>query len=388
MASKLEESTQTVKKLAIGCGIFVIIILIATVTMSFIKDEEEQYYPYPRSSEKSFGTLPELEFESIKFENLENLEYKLDTADGKLQTFPPILYVFKTKTPRQAFTASDDAKETAKKLGFIDQPKTPSNTMFKWTKDSQTLKLDRLYWTVSLTTDYKSDDRIIVQNDLLPDIEPYIDTARAHFNKADLFPSGYSGASTQANYMRMTPKFNFLRASSSSEASFIRVDFFKNFEATSVYIPEDASDEKKRELQKLRVFANVLSDNPHKGLLYLIMGGRDGANEVFELKYSNWEIESSSTYPVISTYEAWEEVKNGNGFLRSIYEETKLPYESNLNLEIEAFHVTDVQLAYYSKNEYLEYIQPFYVFKGAAPIVGSDRDAFFSIYYPAIKGKE
>ncbi len=385
MASKLEESTHTAKKLLIGCGILILISLIVILGSKLFKKKEPPFYPFEKSPRAEFGPLPELTFESLELKNLENINYKIDTVDGKLKNFPQIVNVYKTALPRQSFTAYDDALKLASKYNFTGEPQQLTNTLLKWTKDFQVLTIDKLYWTVSITTDYKSDPSVFKANDISPDNEPYISAAKNFLGFGNLLPEEYLKGEAKVTLLKLNKDFKFQLASSASEADFVRVDFFKKNEIISVNFPSDATEEVKKEIEKYREYAKLYLDNPNEGTIYVIMGGKDGVEKLYELQYTNWQLEARSTYLAISTDKAWENVKNGKGYLRAVYDANESPFESNLNLEIEAFHITNVELAYYTSRQYHNFLIPFYKFSGAAPIKGTNRNAIFVIYYPAIE---
>ena len=145
MASRLEETTKTTKKLIIGCLVVIGLILLYTFVSNLLEKEPPPFDPRPKVAYQKFGPLPRLEFESFQLVEGTEAEFQIETTDAKLPTFYPIINVYKTKTPHQSLTAHDDAIEIATNLAFTSSPKTISSTELKWTNGAKTLKINKLY---------------------------------------------------------------------------------------------------------------------------------------------------------------------------------------------------------------------------------------------------
>ncbi|MFC1780355.1 hypothetical protein ACFLY9_01530 [Patescibacteria group bacterium] len=385
MASKLEESTQTAKKIGIGCLVVVGIVILYGIASSIFRPEPEPYNPYPQAANKELGELPVLEFEPLPLAEGSNPEYKIETTDGKLPKLPTIVNVHSTKTPRQSLTAQDDAVEIAHSLGFNSEPIVVSPTELKWTNGARTLQIDKLYKIVNLTTNYSKDEEASKYHEILPDGGPYIQTAMSNLTNAGLLPADYGdNPATNVTYMKLNSNFTLEKAKSASDAGFVRIDFFKSIESVGVTVPEGISEEQQDEILDMRIFSEVLTDSPHEGLIYIILGGKGGSQNIYEVQYIDWELDTKSTYDLISLKDAWSSVKNGEGYIRSLYETNYNPFIKYLPLNVQSFLLTNVETVYYSSKEYLKYIQPMYKFTGIATLP-DDQRADYTIYYPAVK---
>jgi len=387
MASQLEQSTELAKKIGIGCLIFIVIILLGNFIINLFKKPEPPYNPFPQYAKEEFGDLPNIELSSLEISDKTNPEYKIETTDGQIPNLPSIVYVYKVKTPRQSLTAEDDAKSIAESLNFREDPNPISETELEWIQGERVLTINKLYKTVSIKTAYprlESEER---SNDIEPHEHVYINAASSFLNQAGLFPSQYDQANLSSLiYLKLNSNFELVQAKSAQDANFVRVDFFRNFESVGVTIPPGASDEEKEQYESYRVFSQGVLENPYEGAVSIILGSSSNKNQIYELSYTDWELENRSTYYLQGENNAWEQVIQGNGYLRSLMEINSNPFSIYSPREVKSFLLTDVDVVYLIPKSYQKYILPVYRFSGIAISPDDDEaDLEFNIYYPAIK---
>jgi len=386
MTSKLEKSTKSSKKIILGCLIFVVLILTTNFIINAFKKPPPPFNPYPTSAEKGFGDLPKLDFESVAISENSKPEFKIETSDGTLPTLPTIVNVFKTKTPRQSLTAEDEANEIANSLGFNENaiPITPTET--KWVNSTKELIINKLYNTVSITTNYQKDKQALAKHEIFPDSSVYSKTAISYLKAADILPESYKeGESNIVTYLKLNQSYNFEKANSAEDANFVRVDFFRDIETVSVEFPERLSQKEINKWLEYRFFSKLNTDNPSEGLIYIILGGTRGINDIYELSYVNWELEDKTTYYLVTAEDAWNQVKEGKAYLESLLETNANPFQTYSPYDVNSFLLTDVKIIYYSSKSYLPYIQPLYKYSGVATLNNDDKQLEFIFYYPAIK---
>jgi hypothetical protein len=389
MASNLEKSTQQAKKIGIGCIILIVVVLLANFIRGLFQEEPLPCNPYPTTATSDFGQLGLLEFNFLKLGEGSNPEYKIETVDGQLPSISKLAYVYKTKVPRHSFTSHDEAVAIADELGFKSEPNATSSTMLQWKEGTKTLNIEKLLKTVSLTTNFKKDEEALANHTILPDAEPYVTTAESILSRAGLLPTDYSGAQTKVTYLKMNQNYEFVRADSSQDANFVRVDLQRPLDyLTPEFINRCTKSEQEQIEENPSAYkkeAYELTDNPEEGMIYMILSGTRGTASLNVLQYTNWEIESTSTYNLVELKDAWESVTNGGGYLTSLYRMNDNPYRDYSPINIVTFYLTDAELAYYSSIEYIEYFQPFYKFTGIATKEGeTDPDFNFTYYYPAL----
>lgn len=390
MASQLEKSTELAKKLGIGCLILIVLVLVINFIVGLFKQPEPPYDPYPKYAQEEFGTLPALEFESLPLTENSSPEYKIETTDGKLPDLPPIVFVYQTKTPRQSLTAEDDANEIAKSLNFQDESRPISDTEVEWTQGGRVLTINKLYNTVTIRTAYQR----LAPEDRTNEIEPYensyISSATSYLKQAGLFPANYQEDNLNSLiYLKLNSDFELIQAKSAQDADFVRVDFFQNYESVGVTIPPGSSDKEKEKYESYRIYSQTVLDNPYEGAISIVIGSTSNKNKIYELSYTDWELEDRSTHYLIDENEAWEQVQKGNGYIRTLKEVNSNPFAGYTPQDIKSFLLTDVEIVYLFPKTYNKYIQPIYQFSGIAKRQDSEAtDLEFNIYYPAVKQEE
>jgi len=385
MSTKLEQATEKTKKIFIGCSIFVIAVLMINLVISIFKKDEEIPPIYPQTADESFKTLPKISFDNLEITNPNEVEYILDTVDGKVPlTYIPVTHVFKNKTPYQSLTAYEDSVNIAKKFDFTTQPQTPSETELVWTSGIRSLTINKLYKTVDITVDFKSE--------AIQKLETEITQELAYFEQmsSSILKSAGLSAPTkaEARYIKLNPNGTFSQVNSTTEADFVRIDFYNVYETLKLNLPEGLKDEEiVKYTNEYGIFSDELGENPKEGIIYMILGGAT-SKDVYFLKYSKWEIEKTSDYYLIGTKSALEEVQKGNGFIRFLKKTNESRLDEYVPLDVKSFNINNIEIAYYSNSDYIDYIQPMYVFSGIALLNGTSEQADFIIYYPAIKNVE
>lgn len=394
MATRLEESTKTAKRLGVGCVVVIIGVLIFNFVSGFFTPEPEPINPWPQYPLNEFGELSqELSFDALETVNPSQVEYKLETEDGKLPQVNPssVVNVYKTMTPHQSLSALDEAIATAASLGFTGSYQAISDTELKWQKGAKTLNVDKLFRTVRLRTNYANDVTAKKNYTISPDTSGYANNARQILKGANIFPIELENSIPKVTLLKLDQNNNLRLAKSASDANFVRVDFYKQVERLVPSLPPEIiaelSEDEINDLLEQTLYSDVLSDDPNSSPIYVIMGGKGGSQYVYELNYINWDLEESSTYQLVPLEEAWSQVQQNNGTLRFLLESGEDPYKPYVPLEVASYYLTDVEISYYTPRIYTEYIQPLYVFKGIALLADTDTQAEFIIYYPALPGK-
>lgn len=386
MATKLEESTRTARKLGTGCMIFVVAILVINFVIGILTPEEV-FNPWPTGPDNKFGTLTPLTFETLSLKEGSSPEYRIETTDGQLPKLLSLINVYKTKLPEQSLLARQDAVDTAAALGFGSNPSDIGETQLKWTRGTHSLVIDKLYKTLKLTTDYANDKEALQSYTVSPDTDTYVNTALGIFSGKPLLSIQPSSVETQVTYLKLDKNLTFKKAKSASDANFIRVDLFLQREAISIALTDEQkellTDAQKEYLEENKIQATTLSENPNESLIYVILGGTNGS-VIYELQYINWEISARGIYRATALSEAWENVKQNKGYLRYLLEVGEDPYAPYVPITVKEFLLTKVRIAYYLPKEYPTYIQPMYMFSGIAILEDSEKQAEFTFYYPAI----
>jgi len=386
MATRLEESTKTARKLGVGCFVFVVAILVLNFIIGVLTPEEV-FNPWPTGPDNRFGDLPALTFETIALKEGSSPTYRIETTDGQLPSLLTLVNVYETKLPEQSLLARQEAVDTASALGFGSAPQDIGETQLKWTNGARSLVIDKLYKTIKITTDYASDPGATLQYTVSPDPEQYISHALSIFQGKTMMSVSSLQVDTQATYLKLDKNNTFHRAKSASDANFVRVDLFMKREAISTLLTdaqiELLTDTQKEYVEKNRIQAKTLSENPTESVMFVILGGQN-TSTIYELQYINWELSERGIYRSTSVAEAWENIKQNKGYLRYLLEVGGDPYTPYIPLGVKEFLLTSVKMAYYCPTEYPQYLYPVYLFSGIAIFDDDNKQAEFTYYYPAV----
>ncbi len=387
MATKLQESTQSAKKLGIGCLIFLGIIIVGNFVLGLFKGEEEGTPIFPQTAENAYGDISAYKpkFKSLSLTDGAKREVVLDTIEGTLPDLPHVINVYITKEPHQSLAAQDRAIEIADNLQFTGTPKALSSKVVMWRRGPTTLKINKLLNTIDINTDFRKKKNWAPDEPISVDFNVYINGISSQLEYAGILPPEYINEKSKITYMQLNKRRNLVQADSAAEAQFIRIDFFKTVEAISPITTEGLSEEESSLVQSRIIHSDLITRNPYEGLIHVVTNNTS-AQGIVQLSFINWPIVGRSTYKAIPIEKAWQDIQNGEGgSLVSLIESGSSPFEKPKPLNISKFLVTNIEIVYYSAKDYTEYIQPLYKFSGVG-LIGDDTDrrADFVFYYPAL----
>lgn len=299
------------------------------------------YPPLPPAPTVKYGKLPKIEFPQKN--QLSATEYLLETPNGKLPDSPTQVKIYPFLELRPSLLAPENAKKEANTLGFSGNPEVITEQLYRWSKTIPqllTLEMDIFTGTFKLTYDWQNDPEILT-NINLPAKNQAIDEAKEYLKRKssnnDLLEGRYEAAYLKANGSLMIP------AVSLSEANFIKVEVYR------------------QNVDELP----MVTENPQQGIAMIIFSGnRSAEKHIVEARYNYFPVnlEFFSTYPIKTAVQAWEELKNNQGFIAGWQGTGKVI-------------VRRIYLAYFDSTIYQKYLQPVFVFQG---------DDNFTVYLPAV----
>lgn len=258
--------------------------------------------------------------------------YSLNTASGQLPTFAEKISVYKLLQPQPNLLGLDKIKTYVKTIGFADEPTPLSDSQFQWTNTQTSEKLTYNIVTndFEYSKDYLNDQNVLAATNL-SDEASAIQTAKNFFTNYSSFPSDIDETKTQTSLYKISDG-KLIPATSLSDANLIRVDFFQSdFNQTPIYY-----------------------ENYPKSIMYAYIGSSDKTSEVVQAQYTHKTIlkDFEATYPLISAQDAFDKLKNGQGYIAS-YDGTS----SNVIIR-------NVGLGYYIGTKSQPYTIPVVVFSG------------------------
>ena len=331
--------TTTIARHILVIGLLTIVGIFLLVTLiNFI----QALYPAPPAPPTvAFGKLPAIIFPP-SITNTQ-LQYNIDTLSGNLPTFAKKATIYRIQSPQPDLLALDTTTTLVGKMGYTANPMKVSDTLYQWTNTDtlpKTILMDILTNNFAITSNYSSDPDVIQANNL-PDENGAIDAATTYLQDAALLPNDINTSKTKATLLSIA-NGQLVPASSLSSAQVIQVDLFQNdVHGLSIFYPQPT----------------------HSTMTFYIAGG----SSVPQIVLANFNHQSvgsdTATYPIITTQEAFDALKKGQGYIAS-YDGTT----SNISIH-------SIVLGYYMSDKTQSYLIPIFAFEG---------DNGFFAYVPAV----
>ena len=316
---------------------FIIFLLLARILWIVGAGIYRHFFPpAPPPPTVLFGKLPLLTF-PISSKPDQTFNFSLELPEQELPKTSTILPLFATQARRPYFGALEQTRKTAKALGFGEREESLSPSIYRFRKkEVEGISLD-----INIITGVFAISSNLSQNqDLLnlrpPSGEVTTSIVRAYLSSADLFPADFSQGKASTQFLQ-NQAGNLIQAPSLSEANLVRVDLFR----------QSYND------------LPTVTPMPGKATVWFILSGEERDRQIIagEYHYFGVDQQTSSTYPIKTANQAWEELKNNQGAF--IF----LPGQTNIV-------VRRVYLAYYDSPEFQEFFQPVFVFEGDNGFVG------------------
>lgn len=323
--AQITKETRIILKVGGAAAVIVILLFLFFQGGSFI---QRTFFPAPPPPpEEKFGELP-----SIKFpvQTSPIPEFRVNTVSGVLPSFPGQIKVYKLLENSPNITALPSARQKAASLGYTQSEQQVTPNTYRWSNTSQNSFL--LYNIISLNFSVDSD--YLTRGDFVSGgvsnaenatkaVTDFIETLGANSSDIDISKTSYSYFVTSNNKLAEVP--------TQTSATFARVFLVQNpVDNLNIYYPT--------------VDPSILQ----------FTVGNNGSLTLVEANYNHFapDLSSPSTYPIKSVESAFEDLKNGKGFI-----------VNSGNTQI--VDITDVSLGYYLNNDPdQKYLTPVFVFAG------------------------
>lgn len=276
-----------------------------------------------------FGKIPGIPFPKSTVNG--TFTYTLDTVPGDLPVFPDRINVYKIGLPTPNILALQQAKNRVTLGGFADNPTKVSETKYQWkqiTPPFRNIVYDILSKDFELTSDFMNDIDVLSAGNLKTE-ENAKDIAISFLKDIDSYPQDLDDEITKTNRLSIVNN-TLVPATSISSTQVIAVDFFQ------------------KKIDDLPIV------HPSVSLVRLLVGSAGRGSQTIEGKLVHQTItDESSTYPIKSAEQAFNDLKNNNAFIVSS------------NSKSGVITINNVNLAYFIGEETQEYLLPVVVFEGS-----------------------
>lgn len=274
--------------------------------------------------------------------------YRLETPTGTFPVFPDQAAAYAVPPHKANLLSLDRLKGLAIGLGFPGEPTRIAADRYRFTQPLPallTLEIDLIYQTFFIQYQWQNDETILLGKQF-GDPGGLKGRAKSKLAAADVLAKDLEDGSIEITYLKAVANA-LVPAVSLSEADFIRFDFYR----------------------QNRAFPFVPAHYDKANVNLILSGSSDSKKQVISLEYAYFPIDYNSvaTYPLKSVDTAWEELKQGKGYIARV--KPSAP---------EGVAVRRVFLAFYDPAQYQPFVQPVYVFQG---------DDNFVAYVPAVSSE-
>lgn len=346
----LTEATIYIKQGARYAVIGIIGLIILWFVGSFTISTFQKIFPAKEVPTVAYGKVPPPTLPAAV--TSKNLSFVLDTVDGKLPSLATVLPIYKFDTQTSGLLNADQAKSLAASFGFGTAPSILNSNTYQFVdphNPGQSLTVNIVSKNFSLTSDYTNPTISKV-----PPADPFdtvIVNARAILKSHSLLADDLTSSTATVTPVKLSGT-NLVRATSTSDANYVRVDIWRS--GVGSY--------------------QIVGPSKDQALINLILASGSSSNALVGLSYTYWPFSASNyaTYPLLTVAKAFDELKSGQAALIS-------PSKASFT----DVRIQNISLAYFEDARFQPYLQPIYLFDGiAVPQGGAETTVRF--YLPAV----
>ncbi|PIR80297.1 MAG: hypothetical protein COU25_00735 [Candidatus Levybacteria bacterium CG10_big_fil_rev_8_21_14_0_10_35_13] len=297
---------------------------------------------------------PTLGFEKLTYPKFprsvtgKTFTYYINTVTGDLPQLPAVAKINRIEFPKPDLLSLKNAGDRVAKVGFTKGPVKISNTLYEWTNDTENstntlkkkIRVNILNFNFNVTSDPFSNPDVVAGKNL-PTKEGAISSAE-NFLKS----SGYLKNSDRENEEEKEGDIDLTKTQtkiySLQNGGFIEASSISSAQVIQVIFSQKDIDD-----------IPIVYKKPGQSNIDVLIVGGSFQGQVLAANYTLHAVsDASSTYPILTSQQAFEELKKGNAFIAS--------YNGNqTNISIKK-----VYLAYFFSDQAQEYTMPVIVFEG------------------------
>lgn len=310
-----------------------LIFAVLMVVYIFIKGGSlirDVFFPKPPPPpEQAFGKLPKIVFSQNASQA--NITYTVNTVDGLLPNLGDRINVYKIKSKSPDLLALNEAKNTLDSANFVEGQTKISDTVYRWTQSRTgvVIEYDIVNNNFTIFSNYLTNPTI-VSSGILPSEEAIISDTKGFLKTINANTANLNLDNMTVEYLQIENGL-LVAAQSLGQARLARVTINQN--------PIDEVD--------------IVYGNPEGSLTTFVISYPGSRYQVLEGLFYNYEpdIDEKSDYPIKTTQQALEKLKNGEGNIMNPQNLTNVD-------------ITSVELKYYLNRNSSEFLLPIFVFEG------------------------
>jgi len=333
MATLTEISVTTRK--SIRYAIFGTIFLIVARMFALAGFKVYRYFfpAPPPPPTVSFGKLPAIPFPVSK--SIENVSFTLETPEGGLPKIRAQSTVYVMPKPAPNLTALQTATENAVGLGFNSLAEEISQTLYRYRHKTSPsyLEYDISSDTFSISYDLATDPTPLER--IPPAAEVAASSVRSYLSSPGILPEDLIGP-INSEFLKISEN-SLVKALGQSDADLVKVSLFR---------------------APLDEIPSVTPRFDESNVWFMVSGSRERSKQFIAAEYHYFPVDEtqSSTYPIKTAEQAWEELQEGNGFV------VNKPTTEDVTIR-------RIYLAHYDPGIPYDFYQPVIVFEGDGEFV-------------------
>jgi len=291
------------------------------------------YFPAPPPPPKvEFGKLPALPFLDKPFP--ENITFSLETADGTFPKFDYQANVYYMPAVNTGLLSLDTARDKAVSLGFSNAGEQITDTIYRFpnAKSLASIQMSIATGVFSISYNLAADPTPLSTRP--PTGDAATTKVKSLLSGADLLATDLSEGEVKTEYVKLVND-KIVGASSLSDANFTKVNLYR---------------------KKYNDLPPINPDTSSANVWFIVSGEGQKEKSVIAGEYHYFPIDEtkSSTYPIKTAQDAWNELTAGKAKLISLGNKP----------EATSYVIRKVYLAYYDSGTTMDFYQPVVVFEG------------------------
>lgn len=327
MANLANVTRETRLILKYGGGILGVLILFYLIFQGYVFVKRLVSPPAPPL--QAFGKLPPSSFPSA---GTPGIEFRINTVDGTLPSFPDRVNVYKLITPQASLLDLSTAKQNLESAAFIDNQTKISDTLYQWTqsKTGVIIQYDIVTRNFTISSNYLSNPTLTSAS-IIPGVDDIKKDILSFLQVINIDTSDIDIEKSTVTYLQNNGG-QLVEAENLANAKYARIQLIQNA------------------IDKIP-FAY---ETPNSSLLTFVVSYPSQSNMlVLEGQFFHYQValDQKSDYPLKTSAQAFEDLKKGDAYMIN---------PQNLTQE----DITIVELRYYVSREMNGYLLPVYLFTG------------------------
>lgn len=310
----------------------------------------------------SFGKVTQPKITTLPID-LSTVEFRKELTMVGFPETPRVMYVYELEKPFISVAKEERFKNMALKLGFIQQAKKISDTRRLWENPvtDQSFTAEIFKQTYQLKTDYNFLENNY-SNGNSPLNQKAVETAREFLQMM----GDYSEEIKLAKYdtQGVTISEGILKQADTPYREMFKLVTVQP--ELIAYTTKETNE--KGKIIDVETRMPIFFSNPSIPSINILAApdNNQKINQAVEANYIYYRTaDKKSYYPIITAEEAWEELLANRASIASVKKEGS-DYFANSDVvqNIEKIDIREIVLGYYMPTDFVEHLQPIYVFKG------------------------